>query len=162
MGISHGFVRQVLGGWQWSGIFRAQSGGAFTVTQRSSGGPSSRPDLIDPAHAVLGDYRSTLRYLNPAAFARVPLGAVSRLPIRPGSAGHNAFRGPSSWVVDFSLGKNFVIRENLKFQLRADLFNALNHTNLGGPISDSDDPNFGLITGTGGARTIQMNARLSF
>jgi hypothetical protein len=156
-------LRHALGGWQWTGIFRAQSGGAFTVTERSTG-PSSRPDLVllDPADAVRSDYRTTFRYLDPAAFAKVPLGSVSRVPIRPGSSGHNAFRGPGSWGVDFTLGKNFAIRENVKFQLRADLFNAFNHTNLSNPTSDIDDVNFGLIFGTGGARTIQMNARLSF
>jgi hypothetical protein len=42
------------------------------------------------------------------------------------------------------------------------MFNALNHTNLGNPTNSIDDPNFGRIFGTGGARTIQLNARLSF
>jgi hypothetical protein len=154
-------VRDVLGGWQVSGIFRAQTGGAFSVTQRSPGGPASRPDLVDPAHAVLSDYRQTLLYLNPAAFAKVPLSS-QRIPIRPGSAGHNAFRGPGSWLVDFSFGKNFAITEGIKFQLRADMFNALNHTNLGGPVTDIDNANFGKIFGTGGPRSIQLNARLSF
>jgi Carboxypeptidase regulatory-like domain/TonB dependent receptor-like, beta-barrel len=158
---ANGLVRNILGGWQMSGIFRAQTGGPFSVTQRSPGGPSSRPDLIDPENAVLSDYRQTLLYLNRAAFARVPLSAAS-IPIRPGSAGHNAFRGPGSWLLDFSFGKNFAITEQLKFQLRADMFNSLNHTNLGGPTTDIDNVNFGRIFGTGGARTIQMNARLSF
>jgi hypothetical protein len=99
--------------------------------------------------------------LNPAAFAKVPLSS-QRIPIRPGSAGHNAFRGPGSWLVDFSFGKNFAITEGIKFQLRADMFNALNHTNLGGPVTDIDNANFGKIFGTGGPRSIQLNARLSF
>jgi hypothetical protein len=92
----------------------------------------------------------------------VPLSA-QRIPIRPGSSGHNAFRGPGSWVLDFSLGKNFAITEEIRFQLRADMFNALNHTNLSGPSTDIDDTaNFGRIFGTGGARTIQLNVRFSF
>jgi hypothetical protein len=144
-----------------SGIFRAQSGDAFSVTQRSPGGPSSRPDVADFDSAVLSDYRKTLRYLNAAAFVKVPLSSA-RIPIRPGNAGHNAFRGPGSWTVDISFGKEFQIADRLKFQLRSDMFNALNHTNLGGPVTDIDNSNFGLIFGTGGARSIQVNARLSF
>ncbi len=160
-GLGNALFRNVLGGWQLSGIFRAQTGGAFSVTQRSPGGPASRPDLVDPKNAILPDYRETLRYLNRAAFATVSLSPL-RIPIRPGSAGHNAFRGPGAWVVDCSFGKNFRITEQIRFQLRADMFNALNHTNLGGPVTDIDDPFFGMIFGTGGARSIQLNARLSF
>ncbi len=154
-------VKNIVGGWQVSGIMRAQTGGAFSATQRSPGGPSSRPDLIDPAHAILPDYRKTLQYLNPAAFSPVVL-SPQRIPIRPGTAGHNAFRGPGLWVLDFSFGKNFRVNEQIGLQLRADMFNALNHTNLGNPTNSIDDPNFGRIFGTGGARTIQLNARLSF
>jgi hypothetical protein len=42
------------------------------------------------------------------------------------------------------------------------MFNSLNHTNLRTPATDIDNVNFGKIFGTGGARTTQMNARLSF
>jgi len=97
-----------------------------------------------------------------AAFARVPISPVSRVPIRPGNAGHNAFRSPGSWTLDFSFGKNFAITERLNFQIRTDLFNALNHTNLGGPVTDIDNVNFGKIFGTGGARTVHVNARIGF
>jgi len=160
--IANSFIKSIIGGWQATGILRAQTGGAFSVTQRATGGPSSRPDLINPGAEYADNYRQTLLYLNPAAFAPVPLSAVSRLPIRPGNAGHNAFRGPGSWTLDSSFGKNFAVTEKVGLQIRADLFNAFNHTNLSNPVSVIDDPNFGRIQGTGGARTIQLNARLSF
>jgi hypothetical protein len=42
------------------------------------------------------------------------------------------------------------------------MFNALNHTNLSNPVNSIDDPNFGKIFGTGGARTVQLNGRVTF
>jgi hypothetical protein len=159
---THSALRQVLGGWQVSGILRAQSGDAFDITQLSPGGPPSRPDIIDVDNMYLKDWRQTGQYLNKAAFAMVPVGQVSRVPIRPGNAAFRVGRGPGQWNIDLGLGKNFNIRENVKFNGRVDLFNALNHTNYGNPTASVNSPNFGLITSTRGARTIQIHGRLSF
>jgi outer membrane receptor protein involved in Fe transport len=155
-------LRQFIGGWQVSGIFRAQTGDAVDVTQLSPGGPTSRPDILDIKNMYLKDYEATKQYLNPAAFAKVPVSPVSRIPIRPGNAAFRAARGPGLWNVDFSLAKNFSLQETLRLQFRVDMFNALNHTNLGNPISSIDNPEFGKITTTRGARTIQLHGRLSF
>ncbi|HVW86347.1 MAG TPA: carboxypeptidase regulatory-like domain-containing protein [Bryobacteraceae bacterium] len=154
------FLRPALGGWQLSGIVAAQTGSAFTVTQSSSL-PSSRPDYIG-GDAVLTDYRTTLRYLNTADFARVPVIAASGATVRPGNIGNGAIRGPGLWNVDFSLAKNFKITEGIQFQIRSDMFNALNHTNLTGLVTEITNPRFGQLTSTNGARTIQLNARLSW
>lgn len=155
-------LRHTIGGWQVSGIFRAQTGDAVDVTQLSPGGPTSRPDILDIKNMYMDDYETTKQYLNPAAFAKVPVSPVSRIPIRPGNAAFRAVRGPGSWNLDFSLAKNFAVREAVKVQFRVDMFNAPNHTNLGNPISSIDNPEFGKITTTRGARTIQLHGRLSF
>src|SRR5450432_3034521 len=97
-------LRYALGGWQASGIWTAQSGGALTITE-TSGLADSRPDYIGGS-TLLPDYRSTLNYLNPAAFARVPVSPVSAETIRPGNIGNGAIRGPASWNLDFSLGRS--------------------------------------------------------
>ncbi|PYS29119.1 MAG: hypothetical protein DMG11_10140 [Acidobacteria bacterium] len=155
-------LRQVLGGWQFSGILRAQTGAAFDITQLSPGGPTSRPDILDIKHMYLDDYRATGQYLNVAAFAKVPVGAVSKVPVRPGNAAFMVGRGPGLWNVDFAVGKSFAVRENVRFETRVDMFNAPNHTNYGNPTGSIDSPNFGRITTTRGARTIQIHGRLSF
>ncbi|MCU1260105.1 MAG: TonB-dependent receptor plug, partial [Bryobacterales bacterium] len=153
-------LRYALGGWQASGVFTAQSGGAITVTE-ASGIADSRPDYVG-GPTILPDYRTTLKYLNPAAFARVPVSSVSAETIRPGNIGNGAIRGPGLWNLDFSLGKNFAVTENLHLQFRADLFNAANHTVPSGLVVDITNPRFGQLTSTNGARLMQLNAHLNW
>jgi hypothetical protein len=64
--------------------------------------------------------------------------------------------------VDLSIGKNFPLREKARLQVRADMFNALNHTNLGNPTTSIESGTFGRITGTRGSRGIALNARINF
>jgi Carboxypeptidase regulatory-like domain/TonB dependent receptor len=154
-------VGHILGGWQLSGVFRTHTGQPIQVTQPSSRS-ASRPDLIDFKNAINQNYRNDLQYLNKSVFAAVPEAGVSGATIRPGSYGNNALRGPGLWNLDFSIAKNFAITEQKRFQLRADMFNVLNHTNYTGISTNIESGNFGAITGTAGARVIQLNARFSF
>jgi len=69
-----------------------------------------------------------VQLLNPAAFCNPG--------DTPGQLGRNSLRGPGFWNVDASIGKAFKLRwlgENGGMQFRADLFNVLNHANLGNP-----------------------------
>jgi len=154
------WLRPALGGWQVSAIFTAQTGSAFTLSQSSSL-PASRPDYIGGS-PILSNYRTTLQYLNVAAFARVPIIAASGGTARPGNIGNGAIRGPGLWNIDFSLAKNFKLTERAQLQIRTDMFDALNHTNYSGLITAITNPRFGQLTSTLGARTIQLNARLSW
>ena len=154
------FVRHTLGGWQATGMLRAQTGLPIIVTQSSSI-PAQRADYVG-GEAVLSNYRDTLQYLNPAAFRLIPVSSASGAPIRPGNAGPGVARAPGLWNVDFSLAKNFSLRENIKLQIRTDMFNALNHTNLSGLRTSVNDAFFGQLLSTQGARVMQWNARITF
>ena len=151
--------RLLLGGWQFRGIFVANSGAPITILQGSAV-PGSRPDYVggDP---IFDNYNETLVYLNPAAFARVPVIQASGATARPGTLGRAALRGPGGWNVDLSFSKNLNFTESLRLQLRADMFNALNHTVLGGVSTSILDANFGRLT-SATARVVQLNARFSF
>jgi hypothetical protein len=150
----------VLGGWQVSGIFRANTGEPLLILQ-STAIEGSRPDYV-AGNTINSDYRSTLQYLNKAAFRPVPLSPASAAGVRPGNLGNGAVRGPGLWNADFSLGKNFAISERRRLAIRADMFNALNHTNLNGFSTDVNSSQFGKFTSTRGARVVQLNARLSW
>jgi len=162
-GWSSRLTRFLVGGWQFSGIFRASTGLPLLVTQSSARG-GSRPDVVDAAGAVNRDCcgPSTLQYLNPSAFALVPLNPVSRQTVRPGNVGNGQFRSPNFRNLDFSLAKSFPIAGRSKIEFRTDMLNALNwinHTSIQTNITAS---NFGQVTGFGDARVVQIQARLSF
>lgn len=152
-------ARLALGGWQISGVLRANTGGPVDLSQPSSV-PGSRPDYVSGT-PINDNYRDTLQYLNPAAFARVPIVAASGATARPGTIGRNALRAPGAWILDTGLAKNFNFTEQVRFQFRAELFNAFNHTNLGGLSTNITAANFGRLT-SAAARGIQLNGRFSF
>src|SRR5579884_182564 len=155
-----GVLRQVLGGWQTSGIITASTGNPLLITWGNIEN-TSRPDYVG-GNPINANYRQTLQYLNKAAFAAVPVSQASGLPIRPGNLGHGAVYGPGFWNVDLSLGKNFRPTEKIQLQVRMDAFNALNHTSLSGFSTDITSSSFGRFTNTRGARVAQLNARLSW
>jgi hypothetical protein len=52
--------------------------------------------------------------------------------------------------------------EKRRVQVRAEFFNALNHTNFGLPLNSIDSPAFGTIGSSAPAREIQLGARVEF
>jgi len=152
-------VRHGLGGWQVTGIFSAQTGLPVIITQ-SSTTSAQRADYVG-GNAVLSDYQSTLRYLNPAAYKLVPIGKAGAA-IRDGNVGPGSVRAPGLWNLNLSIARNFTLRENLKLQIRTDMLNAFNHTNLSGLQTSVNNARFGQLTDTLGARIMQVNARISF
>ena len=80
-----------------------------------------------------------------------------------GNVGRNSVYGPGLQTLDLALQREFSVTKNVKLQIRAEAFNALNHTNLGTPNRFVNTPQFGTITeaATPG-REIQLGVRLSF
>jgi hypothetical protein len=82
-----------------------------------------------------------------------------------GNVGKGAFRGPGSTNVDIGLMKNFYpvkANENLRFQIRADFFNILNHPQFNDPNVNVNSGNFGGIYGAADPRIIQLAAKVFF
>lgn len=160
-GLGNAAARRLLGGWQVSGILLARTGIPVQLSQAGTGLNVSRPDYLR-GEPMLQDYRKTLRYLDAAAFALVPIDPVSRITVRPGNVGNNAIREPGAWNVNFGLHKEFAMTERLALHVGMGAFNFLNHTNLSGLVTNINNRFFGELQGTGGARQIQMNARLNW
>ncbi|HEY3455925.1 MAG TPA: TonB-dependent receptor [Bryobacteraceae bacterium] len=152
-------ARLLLGGWQVSGIFTAETGSPINLSQ-STTYSSTRPDYIG-GDVYMAGADETLQYLNRAAFARLPIG-MAGAPLHFGSIGRNALRAPGFWNLDLALSKNFQFTERYRLQVRCDMFNSLNHTSFSGISTSITDGNFGRFTSTRGARLVQFNARLSF
>jgi hypothetical protein len=151
-------TRLLLGGWQLSGLFAAQSGDPFSVSL--PGYTEQRPDATGQEQ-ILDGWQSSLKYLNKAAYAQIPISAVG-YPVRPGNLARNSVYGPGWWSVNLAIAKNTNITESVKFQLKCDMLNAFNHTNLTGIRNDIRRADFGYLTSTRGARVIQLSGRLSF
>jgi len=155
---NRGFLGQVLGGWEVSGITRYQTGGPLTVTGPTSIG-GRRADYLggDPYNDErINPTTGAVQWLNRAAFASAPEG-------RRGNSERGQFDGPSYHVWDISLRKQFGISDDVRLQVQADFFNAFNMVNWGNPNTDLNSANFGLITGiTGQPRNIQLGIRLIF
>jgi hypothetical protein len=166
-------VRAALGGWQVSGFLTAQTGTPLRITQSCSNAYTCRADYVG-GQMVLDNWEQQeiaagcrvgvhcdVQYLNPKAFALVP--SVRGVAVRPGTAGTSLVRGPGQWQIDFSAAKNFRIREQMRLQFRADMFNAPNAMRLSGPSTGLSTPStFGRVTGARAMRSMQMGLRLSF
>jgi hypothetical protein len=152
-------ARQVLGGWQISGIWRGQTGAPITISQ--SGG---RPDMVDGKRAVNENCCSygNLQYLNPAAFQLLPVVAASGRTVRRGHTGPTPLRGPAFTNLNLSLGKTFSVAERTNLELKADMLNALNQTQYTTILTNMSGANFGRAAETSSARVIQLQLRLTF
>jgi hypothetical protein len=82
---------------------------------------------------------------------------------RYGNSGRGMFRGPGQTTADFSVFKDFVIKEGVTTQFRTEFFNILNMPNFSNPVNSMDAANFGQITTTSvNARLVQMALKLTF
>ena len=77
----------------------------------------------------------------------------------------NSLFGPRFINQDIALSKAFKITEGIRFTLRTDAFNSLNHTNLGLPNADVTSPQAGQITSlanNSSMRRLQFSGRIDF
>jgi Carboxypeptidase regulatory-like domain/TonB dependent receptor len=165
-GSSHG-PRILTHGWQVSTLLSFHTGQPFNIS-----GGFSRPgcDLVgDPFAGVSHKFSAAAggeQWVNPVAFnCKTPstfLGNLSR----------NKFYAPGYGSVDLSVFKNIPIRERLKIQLRAEMFNLFNRINLasgGGSVSSNGfvsdtigDFNGAPGIGPGEAFNMQLAAKIIF
>jgi hypothetical protein len=125
----------LLGGWQVGGIYTRQTGSPFSLKlasdrantgNRNATGQGTPPPMYVNApgcnpNAVTGNIDN---YIMTQCFSFNPPGVL-------GNLGRHTLRMPTFRNLDFSLFKNQNVRgEKLKAQLRVEMFNLLNNTNL--------------------------------
>jgi hypothetical protein len=69
-------------------------------------------------------------------------------------------RNPGIKNLDLSFFKNYTLAQGLTLQYRLEMFNALNTPQFDGPDTNIESSTFGVITGAGPARQIQMAVKL--
>ena len=65
-------------------------------------------------------------------------------------------------TTDLTLEKSVPLREGVKFELRGEFYNLLNHANFNVPGFTYGAADFGVVTSARPGRTVQLAARLSF
>jgi Carboxypeptidase regulatory-like domain len=162
----HGVADEVLGGWRGTGIFQIHSGIPFTVTTATPSGADasgSGANQCGCGYAWLPNVvgspsvfnRSVNEWFNNAAFATPASGTF-------GDEHRNTLLGPNWRDLDLSLGKTFIFVEGIRFEIRADMFNAFNHPNFSQPNSAAGAGVAQITSTASGARQIQLGGRLTF
>ncbi|MBI3681768.1 MAG: hypothetical protein HY235_15410, partial [Acidobacteria bacterium] len=183
----HPVVEAVLGGWGLASILTLQSGPWLTPTF-SGGDPSGtgatrhggqRPDRL--ANGSVSNPTADL-WLDRTAFLcpgrasgslqfNCAVGVVPGRDPAPlgrfGNSGVGILNGPGTIGWNLGLSKRFKVGERLSTRLEGSFTNVPNHPNLGDPIGDVANNNFGRITGARGAdfgagRTGQVSLRFEF
>ena len=174
-----GIADFVLGGWEIGGIQRYQSGQPF-----SFGGASGIPGyqnlirfsrnfsqpLANPAYSAnkhKANLFSGISYFNPAAFVD-PNANRNGGAYQLGTGIPRVTEEITSplWITeDFSLIKNFPIKEGASFQLKVEALDAFNRHNFSIPDqAPNDGPGrFGVANATDyGPRNLQITGRIDF
>src|SRR6185437_14899652 len=130
-----------FGAWSLENLFQARSAppvnlfdGAFA--QLFTASAQVRPDRVpgQPQYTFGSQYPGG-KAINQAAFTPPPTDNNGNA-LRQGDLGRNALRGFGAFQWDFSVHREFSIRDSVKLQFRAEMFNLLNHPNFGPPVSD--------------------------
>ena len=161
---SKGFLGQIVGGWQISGILTYSSGfpfGAYNGYNPLLVNSFDRPNIDPSVPLTTYSYnRSMSWFSNPTGAQPVqfPINAfVNTGPWQLGDSlrAYSALRTPALRDENIAAMKYFHIGEHVKATLRIDYFNLFNRTRLSAPDNNSLDSTFGQITNL----TSQLNNR---
>ncbi|MCU1324276.1 MAG: TonB-dependent receptor, plug [Acidobacteriaceae bacterium] len=158
--LSHGIAAYVVGGWTIGNVTRIYSGAPFTVTTNTNNTNAfssglQRANIIGDPYLPASQRGAGQQWLNGAAFAQPANYSF-------GTQRRNSLRGPGFGTLDFSLIRAVSFGEGRYLQLRGEVFNALNHTNLTTPSAAYGSSTFGTITSAYAARQLQVGARIVF
>jgi hypothetical protein len=160
------FVDAILRGWSTENFILARTAppvdiGDFNFSEIDGIRADIRPDKIpgqplylygaqcgQAAPAGFGVPCPGGKGFNPNAFQDPP--SSGGLPARQGDVPRNFLRGFGAAQWDFAIHRDFRLRESLRLQFRAEMFNVLNHPNFGQPRNQFGTPaafgGFGLST----------------
>ena len=154
-----GVLGAIANDWTVTALVTRQSGVPVAATQATNfnafaGFGVQRPNLVgDPA--LPAGQRTSSQWFNTAAFAVAPQFTL-------GSASRNPVRGPAYRDVDLALMRRLPLRRGVSLEVRGEVFNLLNTTNLGTPNTVLGGANFGTITTAFDPRVTQLALKVVF
>jgi hypothetical protein len=175
---TNSILRRIVGDWTFSGMVRASSGSALTIT---SPGTYNVQSGTGWANYVGGDVYGkhdnragqAASWLNPAAFCPANTTGAQCAPdpkvgveyLAFGNSYRGIARGPGRLLHDMTLSKRIVLTETFgAIEARVSAFNAFNHTVLNNPDTSIANraTTFGTITSAASPRNLQLSVRYQF
>jgi len=165
----HGVAKWALDGWQFTGILVAQSGTPLDFTTSGTNlhapGNTQRPN-ISGTPKVFGKFGPGQLYFDTSVFS-TPAATLTANGVAYASFGqltrNSSINGPGYWNLDSSIFKMLRFTERIGGEIRADIFNILNHPNPGNPNTGVTGTTFGQITGVASSsRLVRFGARITF
>jgi hypothetical protein len=161
--MSEGLLGKIVGGWQVSGLFVAQSGQALTIggdgTLLNTPGNTAFVNL-NGDNNVLGGLGPGQLYFDPTVYSLPAAGTQGNMKR------HSGPDGPGFWQLDGSLFKRFALGGSKYGEFRIDAYNVTNSVRWANPnvtYSTATGNTFGQITGTSGSqRSIRFGGRFAF
>ncbi len=128
-----GVKKIITGGWQANMMAYVQTGIPFsvlnTVTPFNSNVsnliPADRPNVV-AGQSYAPDNQNYLNWINPLKFSAPAIGQI-------GNESRAQLYGPPARTADVSIFKDFQLREKLKLQFRAEVYNITNTVNFNQP-----------------------------
>jgi hypothetical protein len=168
LGDAPGWMDQILGGWEVSGIATARSGLPFSTTTDSYPvgffynspavlvGPGNGAALSEDVH----DAGTAIQFFTDPATALKAM----RNPQAGETGNRNILRGPGFWNVDLGVLKRFKMpKEGHMLTFRWDSFNSFNHNSFGLPTANIRSSSFGRINSSSSSpREMQFALRYDF
>lgn len=169
---SNRFAKDVLGGWQLSGIITAESGAPFNPGFSGTNicstvvSCSIRPNLTGKisypkTDAISGSGQKVLQWFDPKAFTFQMVPGSTTVPMW-GNAPFDVLRGPGRDEWNLSMFKTFAAGERLHFELRAEAFNVWNHTQFNLVNGSINTSTAGQVTSAYDPREFQLGAKVIF
>ena len=161
----------LLTGWAVSGVHNVASGNPLNfvmgtdVALDGTGGTNRQLAQLAPgmtAKDIKRKHQSRDDFIN-AFFNTAAFVPVSQLPRGIyGNVEKSAISGPAMARSDFAVMRSFTLpgREGLRFQVRVELFNALDQVNFNQPNQVVSAASFGRITGAQAGRVGQLVAKI--
>lgn len=181
-GKASGALNQVIGDWRINVTAMYQSGPPFTIGCNISTTTGQGCNALLTGQPLYPANRSPDKWLNGAGFNNPPVATtIGQTDLSPLGGSPTQVRAPDFRRMDFSIVKDFPIKENRRFEFRAELFNLTNTPNFSAPgfsgggaglppppgvLDFSNTTNFGRITnlrlGPNDQRQIQLALKYYF
>jgi hypothetical protein len=153
-------IRAIFGGWQFSGVFSAQSGTPINFTANAAAlrapGNTQRPDLTGTP-TVYGKIGPGELYFDKSVFAAPAANTFGNM------RRNDSITGPGYTNLDGTMIKRFRFTERIGAEIRVDALNVTNSPNFVNPDGTFGNPTFGQVNTTiGGERLVRFGARITF